>query len=112
MDRRRFVLAALAGVMSRYAAAQSGGKVYRIGTLDYGPETGRAAWWKAFRARLRELGYVEGKNLSIESRYADGSREQLRPLVAQLIQLKPAGPISSAWGSWRASPGRVEISPG
>jgi putative ABC transport system substrate-binding protein len=89
MDRRQFVLAALAGVLSRDAAAQPAAKVYRIGTLDYAPETGRPAWWKAFRGRLRELGYVEGKNLGIASRFADGSQERLRPLADQLVELKP-----------------------
>ena len=43
------------------AEAQQPGKMYRIGLLDYGTsDSGRQAWWDAFRRRMRELGYVDG----------------------------------------------------
>lgn len=62
-------------------------KVFRIGYLSGGgsPEsTPRAAFMQA----LRELGYIEGKNLVIESRYAKGRVHQLSDLAAELVRLK------------------------
>jgi putative ABC transport system substrate-binding protein len=90
MHRRKFVigLAALgAPCIARPGLAQPG-KVHRIGILDYGSEAARAAWWKPFRARLHELGYVEGKNLEVESRFAGGSMESLPALAADLVMRK------------------------
>jgi len=87
MHRRKFVigLAALgAPCIARSALAQQG-RTYRIGILDYGSEAARAVWWKPFRARLQELGYVEGKNLQIESRFAGGSIERLPALADELV---------------------------
>ena len=43
---------------------------------------------EAFRQRLRELGYVEGKNIVIEHRYAEGKLERLPDLAAELVRLK------------------------
>src|SRR5262249_28088311 len=43
--------------------------------------------WETFRQGLRDLGYVEGQNLVIEDRYADGSEERLRDLAAELVRL-------------------------
>jgi len=91
MDRRRFVIGAVAALGAPHIVpsvlAQSA-RAYRIGILDYGSEAGRIGWWKAFNSRLRELGYVEGKNLQIESRFAGGSMEQLPTLAAQLVARK------------------------
>jgi putative ABC transport system substrate-binding protein len=69
------------------AQAQQTGKVYRIGYLS---TSGRGVEVReeAFRQALRELGYIEGKNLVIEWRFAKG-RVSLRPeLAAELVRLK------------------------
>jgi putative ABC transport system substrate-binding protein len=68
------------------AQAQQAKKIARIGFLsqDSGP-TSRS---EAFREGLRELGYVEGKNIAIEYRYADGKLDQLPSLAAELVRLK------------------------
>ena len=58
--------------------------MYRIGLLNSAP-TARV---EAFRQSLRELGYVEGQNLVIESRYAEGSGERFPDLAAELVRLK------------------------
>jgi ABC-type uncharacterized transport system substrate-binding protein len=67
--------------------AQQGTKVWRIGHLGYAHTTA-ARELEAFRQRLRDLGYVEGKNLVIESRLADSSFERLSALAAELVSLK------------------------
>jgi len=90
MDKK-FVCSLLAVLILASASiseAQQPGKVYRIGTLDGGFPTGRAHLWDAFRQRLRELGYVDGKNLILEQRWTEGKREQLAGLVEELIRLK------------------------
>ena len=68
-------------------AAQPAGKVRRIGFLGTGSAAGMAAWVEALRAGLRELGYVEGRNLSIEYRWADGKYERTPELAAELVRL-------------------------
>jgi ABC-type uncharacterized transport system substrate-binding protein len=71
------------------AEAQPPTKVYRIGRLLPGsPPPEPYAPMVAFHQALREFGYVEGQNLVIESRYAEGSPERLRDLAAELIRLQ------------------------
>ena len=65
------------------AEAQQPKKVYRIGFLV---NTG-TPYQEAFRQRLRELGYVEGRSLIIETRYAHGKRDRLQTLAQELVAL-------------------------
>jgi len=69
--------------------AQSARRAVRIGLLDIAREDSTVELWQIFRGRLRELGYVEGKNLVIEARFAQGASERLPALAAQLVGLKP-----------------------
>src|SRR5499426_1746898 len=71
--------------------AQQPGKVWRIGILAGSrPTTPEAARpWEALLQGLRELGYVEGHNLAIERRWADGRAERYHELAAELVALKP-----------------------
>jgi putative tryptophan/tyrosine transport system substrate-binding protein len=66
--------------------AQQAGKVYRIGVLETGVLRPHA--WKAFRERLRELGYVEGQTITFETRWADGHDDRLPGLAAELVRLR------------------------
>jgi putative ABC transport system substrate-binding protein len=66
--------------------AQPSGKVWRIGILDYG--SAESGYWNAFRERMRELGYVEGRNLAIEARSASGNQATLASEAAELVKLK------------------------
>ena len=68
-------------------SAQQPMKVGRVGYL-VGPSSAGSARYEAFRQGLRELGYVEGKNIVIELRSNEGNRERQRALVAELLRLK------------------------
>ena len=72
------------------ADAQSPGKVPRIGILSpYSPSTPSApSPFDFFLQGLRDLGYVEGRNIGIEWRYAEGRDDRLRDLAAELVRLK------------------------
>jgi len=70
--------------------AQQPVKVPRIGYLNASSPSANAARIEAFRQGLRELGYVEGKNIAIEWRSADGKLERLPALAAELVGLKVA----------------------
>src|SRR6266404_7843360 len=78
---------ALASV--QLAEAQQTNRVPRIGWLVTGvPSSSSALSLEAFRQGLRDFGYIEGKNIQIESRYAEGKLDRLPSLVAELVQLK------------------------
>ena len=70
------------------ATAQPPAKVPRIGFLGVLPASAVAARTEAFRQGLRELGYVEGKNIVIEYRSAEGEPDRLPGLAAELVRLK------------------------
>jgi putative tryptophan/tyrosine transport system substrate-binding protein len=84
-----FVLAlALSIVAAPPATAQQTEKVYRIGMLEALPAARNAANLNALRKGLRDLGYVEGRNLVIEYRSADGHAERFPDLASELVRLK------------------------
>ena len=90
-NRRKLVIALGAGVFAAplacFAQPQRS-KVARIGLLGAGSAASYAEWREALIAGLRELGYVEGKNISIEYRWAEGKYERLPGLAAELVQMK------------------------
>jgi putative ABC transport system substrate-binding protein len=71
------------------AQAQQPGKIYRIGMLVSGSVATHGHRIGAFRQGMRELGYVEGKNIVIEYRYGEGKRERFADLAAEIVSLKP-----------------------
>jgi ABC-type uncharacterized transport system substrate-binding protein len=73
---------------SHLVEAQQPGKVPRIGYLQAPPPSAVAARTEAFRQGLRDLGYVEGKNIAIEWRFAEGKPDRIPGLVAELVHLK------------------------
>ena len=70
------------------AAEAQPAKVPRIGFLGAASASGYAPQLKAFREGLRDLGYVEGKNIAIEYRWAGGKHDRLAGLAAELVRLK------------------------
>jgi putative ABC transport system substrate-binding protein len=82
------LLTFLVAVLPCAAQAQQPGKIPRIGILLPSTASFNSARVEAFRRRLRELGYVEGKHIVIEYRHAEGKLERLPDLAAELVQLK------------------------
>jgi putative tryptophan/tyrosine transport system substrate-binding protein len=70
------------------AKAQQTGKVFRIGFLDESTASGSAVLLDAFRQELSKLGWIEGKDLTIEYRFAEQKNERLPELAADLVRLK------------------------
>jgi putative tryptophan/tyrosine transport system substrate-binding protein len=68
--------------------AQQPGKFFRIGYLDQSTASGSAVLLDAFRQELSKLGWIEGKNITIEYRFAEQKPERVPELAADLIRLK------------------------
>jgi putative ABC transport system substrate-binding protein len=91
MKRRAFLSGSLALLAAPLAVeAQQAGKVFRLGLLTPGGHSTASAptMSTALPASLRELGYVEGQNLTIERRFADGKLDRLPGLAQELVQLR------------------------
>ena len=91
MATRRKLLVALGAALAAPLASfakQKPAKISRIGFLGAGSASVWASWVEALRAGLRDLGYVEGKNIVIEFRWAEGKYERLPAMAAELVQLK------------------------
>src|SRR5437016_3534561 len=90
MHRRAFIGRVAGGLLAMPlgAHAQQQGKVWRVGFLSPTSASLSSPNIGAFLKGMRELGYVEGKNLVIEWRFADGKLERLPGLAAELVQLK------------------------
>src|SRR5437764_14715602 len=86
MFRRIVVCLLLTVFLPNVADAQQTRKVPRIGYLSIASSSDFRS--EAFRQGLRELGYVEGENIAIESRWADGRDDRVTELAAELVRLK------------------------
>jgi len=89
MDRRVFISGIAGGLLAAplAAGAQPTGKVYRIGFILTATPNETGHLLKALNEGLRELGYVEGRNVVFERRYAEGRQERLPALAAELVRL-------------------------
>ena len=88
MKRRRILAGLLVSLAAPLAAeAQQPTRIYRVGVLSVGTGLPTSPF-SAFREGLRELGWVEGKNLILESRYADFKQERLPDFAGELVRLK------------------------
>ena len=83
-----FALSAMLLTLCVPAAAQQPGRVYRIGYLQISSREQQLYLVRAFEEGMRDLGYVKGKNLVVEYRFADGKLERLPELAADLVRLK------------------------
>ena len=81
-------LCAMLFALCSFAEAQQAGKIFRIGFLDPSTASGIAVLVEAFRQELSKLGWIEGKNITIEYRFAEQKTERLPELAADLVRLK------------------------
>src|SRR5258707_7385945 len=90
MERRTFIGVLSGGLLAAPLAAQGqeAGKIYRIGLILTGTPTEAGHLIKALSDGLRELGYVEGRNVVFEKRFAEGRQGRLPPLAVEPGQLK------------------------
>ena len=88
--RRQFLIATGALLAAPLARAQQPGKAYRVGWLSSGLRPAASTpnvSYEAFMQRMRELGYVEGRNLLVEQRYGEGRPERLAEHAAELARI-------------------------
>jgi putative ABC transport system substrate-binding protein len=83
-----FVCLLLTVLLPTAPEAQQAGKVFRIGYLDGSTASGSAVLLEAFRQELRKLGWIEGKNITIEYRFAEQKTQRLPDLAVELVRLK------------------------
>jgi putative ABC transport system substrate-binding protein len=89
--KSKFLFCLLATVLLTTAPvvdAQQTGKLFRIGFLDSSTASGMAGLLEAFRQELHKLGWIEGKNITIEYRFAEQKIERMPQLAAELVRLK------------------------
>jgi len=105
MDRRAFITVVSGSILAAPLAVegQPTGKVPRIGLLSAFSPSDTALWHQAFRLGLHDLGWVEGKNISIEYRYAEGRHDRLPDLAAELVRLRVDIIVATAGSDARAA---------
>jgi putative ABC transport system substrate-binding protein len=112
MDRRIFVARSSLGALAlpRVAVSQPAAKVARVGYLESGAAAG-TPFLAAFREGLRGLGWVEGQNLTLEVRSADGEYGRLRELACELARLDPDVIFASSTSAALAAKGATSKIP-
>ncbi len=94
------------------AGAQQAGKIFRIGFLDPSTASGTAVLVDAFQRELRKLGWIEGKNIAFEYRFAENKgAERLSELAAELVRLSVDLIVSTGDGPTLAAKKATTIIP-
>ena len=96
-------LCAMLVALCSFAQAQQPTKISRIGRLAIASQSAESARIEAFRNGMRDLGYVEGKNIVVEWRFADGKLDRLPAQAAELVRLKLEIIVSSGSTPTRAA---------
>jgi len=96
MTSRRAFISLLGGAAAAWPVAVRGQSTPAhalIGVLSPLSATAATKNIAAFRSALRDLGYVNGRNMTLELRYGDGALDRMDPLAAELVALKPSVPF-------------------
>ena len=90
MNRRAFIGILARGLLAAplAAEAQQAGKVWKLGYLDQGAAARSKPYVDGLKQGLHDLGWIEGRNILIEVRFAEGKTDQLPRLAAELVRLK------------------------
>jgi putative ABC transport system substrate-binding protein len=112
MDRRTFISTLSCGVVAAplIVRAQTATTIRRIGFLAPGPPESAAELQERYAA-LKELGWIEGRNLLFERRYANGRAELLRPLAEELVRLKVELIVTSGTAATLAAKSATNTTP-
>src|SRR5258706_10908879 len=102
MVTRRLFMLGLGSALAPLASWAKPARTARIGVLGLANPDAYAAQLDAFRAGLRELGYIEGRNIAIEYRWADGHYDRLKELAVELVGLKVDVIVTHGAGSMAA----------
>ena len=86
--KRRELLLVLGSALTA-AGAQQPAKVWRVGWIWNGPSAGNPTEVAGFRQGLKELGYIEGRNIIVDYRFGEGRDDRVAAYVAELVQLRP-----------------------
>src|SRR6201991_3556424 len=105
MQRRDFLgaLGAAVAAWPLMARAQQAGKVPTIGFLGSSTPSTWGPWVAAFMQRLRELGWVEGRTVAIEYRWAEGRSERFAAFAAEFVRLKVGVIVTGGTGAIMAA---------
>ena len=89
MKRRDFItlLGGAAAAWPLAARAQQTGRVPKVGLLSSGTQAGQGQWVAAFLQRMRELGWIEGRTVVLEVRWAEGRPERFTEIAAEFVRL-------------------------
>ena len=103
--RRRSLIALGSAILlaPRIVAAQQPTRVYRVANLGVGSPTTTGVFFDNFKKGLRDLGYIEGRNIVIDARWAEGNVERLPGLAVELAALNPDVIIASGTPGTRAA---------
>src|SRR5262249_47034336 len=90
IGRREFItlLGGAAAAWPLAARAQEAGKLPTIGFLGQSTRSATSEWTAAFVQRLRELGWIDGRNVAIEYRWGEGRNERFAQIAAEFVRLK------------------------
>jgi putative ABC transport system substrate-binding protein len=114
LARRAFMAMMAGGLVAKPLVArgqQPAAKIYRIGILESVPAAQNAPNLDALRKGLRELGYVEGRNVILEYRSSDGRAERFADLAAELVRLKVDLIVTRGTPATRATKNATETIP-
>jgi hypothetical protein len=113
-ERREFItlLGGAAAAWPLAARAQQGSKVWRIGWLSGASREATSGLQSAFLQGMRELGYVEGRDFVMESRFADGKYERYPEFAAELVRLKVDVILTGATSTIRTLHRRTSLAVG
>jgi putative ABC transport system substrate-binding protein len=111
---RRELLAALGGAAATWplaARAQQAARVPTIGLLGGSTPSAMSQWVAAFIQRLRDLGWIEGHNMKVEYRWAEGRSERFTEIAAEFVQLKVDVIVTTATAAALAAKQATSIIP-